>query len=273
MDLIKNVNKMANFNENTNSNSPKVLRVADVRKVYLITYSDADINIFDRRVFANAVVESFEAVTTAKVTQWACCMERHRAGNEHFHMCVLLDKLQRWLKVKKYLKEHFHIIVNFSGHDGYFTAFNYVIEEDSEFITSQNHPDAITRPKTANALKDLSRKKKSKSAKKHKKRLDNLDVAELILKQGVKSRTHLLALARAYKIQGETRLYEFVLNRGDKKVNELIQSVWDIESAKEMIDRAAKSRLQILRDELLKECICKGEWLTCALEILAKNGI
>ena len=70
-DLIKNVNKMADFYESTNSNSPQVLRVADVRKVYLITYSDADINIFDRGVFANAVVESFKAVTAAKVTQWA----------------------------------------------------------------------------------------------------------------------------------------------------------------------------------------------------------
>ena len=263
---------MANIDQN--GNSPQVLRVANVRKVYLITYSDADINIFDRKVFANAVLESFDAVTTAKVTQWACCMEQHRAGNKHFHMCVLLDKLQRWLKVKKHLKEHFHIIVNFSGHDGYFTAFNYVIEEDSEFITSENHPDAIARPKTANALKALSSKRRSKkSAKKQKKRLNNLDVAELILKQNVKSRTYLLALARAYKVQGETRLYEFVLNRGDKKVNELIQSVWEMESAREMIDRAAKSRLQILRDELLKACICKGEWLTCALEILAKNGI
>ncbi len=164
IDFIKHVNTMATINEY--NDGPRVLEVADVRKVYLITYSDADIKVFDRRIFANAVLESFEAVTSAKVTQWACCMERHRAGNKHFHMCVLLDKLHRWLKVKKYLKDNFGIIVNFSGHEGYYKAFNYVIEEDSE----------------------------------------------LILKQKVKQ-----ALARAYKIQGETRLYELFSTGGIKR--------------------------------------------------------
>ena len=53
----------------------------------------------------------------------------------HFHMCALLSKLQRWSKVKTYLQEHENIVVNFSEHPGYHTAYQYVIKEDSQALT------------------------------------------------------------------------------------------------------------------------------------------
>ena len=98
----------------------------EVRKVYLLTYSQADTEWFNRESFAKIVTTAFQAVTTALIIQWACCMEHHMDAGVHFNMCVLLSKLQRWKKVKKYLQEHGNIAVNFSGHSGYHTVYQYV---------------------------------------------------------------------------------------------------------------------------------------------------
>ena len=78
-----------------------VIAIDSVRKVYIITYSNADTDAFDRHSFAHAVVAAFEENTTSKVLQWACCMESHKEGGFHFHMCILLNRSQRWLKVKR----------------------------------------------------------------------------------------------------------------------------------------------------------------------------
>ena len=63
-----------------------------VKKVYLIAYSNANTEAFDREKFSSAVVESFQSATTSAVIQWACCMEQHKNGSYHFHMSVLLER-------------------------------------------------------------------------------------------------------------------------------------------------------------------------------------
>ena len=70
---------------------------------------------------------------------------------------------------------------------------------------------------------------RGKSLKNAKKRLTNLDVSSIITSNGIDSKLHLLALAKKKQTDGDSRLYEFVLNRGEKRVNELIQSVWAME--------------------------------------------
>ena len=64
-----------------------------------------------------------------------------------------------------------------------------------------------------------------------------------------------------------------MLNRGDKKVNDLLHLVWEMETAKEKQERAQLTRLELLREQLHNMCVCSGEWLDCALEILSNNGI
>ena len=64
----------------------------NVRKEYLLTYSKADTGRFDRESFAKVVIRAFEAVATAFIVQWACCMEHHNDEDVHFHMCGLLSK-------------------------------------------------------------------------------------------------------------------------------------------------------------------------------------
>ena len=96
----------------------------NVRKVYLLTYSKADTERFDRESFAKAVTRAFEVVATAFIVWWACCMEQHKNEGVHFHKCVLLNKIQRWSMVKRYLQEAGNVVVHFSGHAGYYTAYH-----------------------------------------------------------------------------------------------------------------------------------------------------
>ncbi len=249
-----------------NAQNPSRLRTDEVMKVYLITYSHANTDIFNRQSFADAVVKAFGEITTTQVIQWACSIENHKEGGVHFHMCVLLNKLQRWNKVKIHLHNQLKIVVNFSGHLGYDTAYNYCIKEDGNFVTSGNHPERVSAPKTGKATK-------AKNRKAMKKRLSNLQVSNVILKNRIHSRVHLLAYAKAQSSKGDTSLYEFILNKGTKKCHELLEAVWEMEGAKEKIDRASLSRLQILKQQLQQNCVCEGEWLHCAQEILEKNGI
>ena len=182
----------------------------DVRKVYLLTYSQADTVRFNRESFAKSVTTAFQAVTTALIIQWACCMEHHMDVGVHFHLCVLLSKLQSWKKVKKYLQEHGHIVVNVSGHSGYHPAYQYVTKQDTQGLRSENHPAASAVPKTSSAIQNRSSHKTGKDAQK--KRLSTLEVSNIIVSYSIDSKLHLLALAKKRKTNGDSRLYEFVLN-------------------------------------------------------------
>ena len=102
--------KMANSSRNAD---PHKIGGKDVSKVYLITYSSANTDVYDREKFSDMIVKCFEVVTTAKISQWACCMEQHKVNGYHFHMCILLDKLQKWLKVKNYVQQKYGIVINF----------------------------------------------------------------------------------------------------------------------------------------------------------------
>ena len=50
---------------------------------------------------------------------------------------------------------------------------------------------------------------------------------------------------------------------------------WEIAHSQETLIRSTMTRTEVLRDvaENQENCICSGQWLDCALEILLKNGI
>ena len=193
------------------------LNSKDIRRVYLITYSRADTEWFNRESFAGTVITAFQAVTTALIIQWTCCMEHHMDAGVHFHMCFLLSKLQRWMKIKTYLQEHENIIA-FSGHNRYHTAYQYVIKQDIQVLRSENHPALVATPKTLLAAQ--KRTGKSTSGKRgraaQKKHLSNIEVSSIIVSNSIDSKLHLFAVAKKRKIDGDSRLYEFVLNKGKK---------------------------------------------------------
>ena len=87
----------------------------------------------------------------------------------------------------------------------------------------------------------------------------NTEVASIVLQQKIHGRLELLALANSMTQQGDSRLYDFVLNRSQKKVNKLVETVWEVETANEKIARSNLSRIDVLREQLISACICEGE--------------
>ena len=281
-----------------------------VRQVYLITYSQANQARFPtRESFVEAVLFSFNG-TPAKVVQWCCCLERHAVTGIHYHMAVKLNKNQRWLQSKNSLLEKFGISVHFSAiHANYYSAWQYVTKEDSGFIQSLGHPDLSNYhpPRTILAsVANHSRRRKKKSLaldevagdtlcdndeaelesvdqgehfvnseKRKKKRMSSYELSEIVVAKRIKTRTELLALAREQKLEGKTDIAEFIINRGSKVVAEILESAWEMEDAQKTLERQRKSRLQLLQEARLGECVenCHGDWLICAREVLERNGV
>lgn len=283
--------------------TPSELGKRQVRTVYLITYSQADVNAFPSRShFANAICESFEECegSSADVVQWVCSMEKHkkrRRGQSgfHFHMAVKLSKLKRWLPVRRYLEEHHGIQVNFSNkHGNYYSAWQYVTKEDTGAIFSEGHPDLTNgAPQTMAASEARSQRntqatqgneecpatqpeaESKKNTLRSRKRLSAFDVSEIAVVKGIKTRTGLLALANIQKKEGKTDLAEFIVNRGAKVVDEAIETGWEMNNAEEKLERLQKTRLELLAVARNGECAdeCDGRWLECAEDILSRNGI
>ena len=174
----------------------------------MVTYSKANTIVFDREKFSFAIVQSFQSATRSVVLHWAYCLEQHKNGCYHFHIAVLLDRAQRWMKVKICIKDNYNIIVKFSGHPGYYSAYTYVTKEDKAVVRSPNHPTRIVEPRTASAIRARAGKGRKKW-----KRMPSTEVANIVLQQEIHGRLELLAHANSRTQQGDSRLCDFVLNR------------------------------------------------------------
>ena len=120
--------------------------------------------------------------------------------------------------VNRYLQEVENVVVHFSSHAGYYTAYQYVTKEDTEVLRSKSHPSSVAAPKTLLAIQKCTAKATSqKNARAARKGLTNLETSSIITSNGIDSKLHLLALARKRKTDGDRKLYEFVLNRGEKR--------------------------------------------------------
>ncbi len=125
---------------------------SSVRSVYLVMYSQADLQKFpSRNEFASAVVTSFES-GSAKVKHWCCSRESHVDGGQHYHLALKLQRSQRWLHSKRYLEQNFGIAVNYSSiHYNYYSAWQYVTKEDTQYEESTGHPRLNNEPRTSKA--------------------------------------------------------------------------------------------------------------------------
>ena len=72
------------------------------------------------------------------------------------------------------------------------------------------------------------------------------------------------------KAEGKTDLAEFVFNRGNRVVEEVIATSWEMENASDVIERNKLTRLELLEKALEDPCVdqCNGQWLQCANQIL-----
>ena len=71
-------------------------------------------------------------------------------------------------------------------------------------------------------------------------------------------------------MEGKTDLAQFIVNRGNKSVEEAIRMGWEIEDSEETLRRQQMSQMEILHGALAGNCTenCNGRWLYMALDIL-----
>lgn len=69
--------------------------------------------------------------------------------------------------------------------------------------------------------------------------------------------------------------FPFCCCKGRKKVEEIIDQTWELETAPQALERSKLERLTILEAALAEGCSCDedGDWQTQAKQILANNGI
>ena len=271
------------------------------RRTYLITYSQINKDIFpSRESFGNCVSEYFDSGSgKVQVEHWVVCKENHKDGGEHYHMAIKLSGPKRWLSVKNKIYNNHGVSVHFSeSHDNYYSAYKYLLKTDNNVFKSSNHPnlDEIGSPVTKKCIQTYRNKRKSINSEKHKyadtvvdngackekksknrkiMSLSNLEVADFLLTHKIRTSKQLFAVANEQKNEGKKELANFVLSRSSKCLNELIENAWQMQSAEYEIQRAKKSRIELLRECGDGDCVegCNGLWLKCAFEVLNNNYV
>ena len=270
------------------------------RRTYLITYSQADTDVFPTRKGFGEMIERYfngTGETKTKVQYWACCLENHQAEGVHYHVSLKLSHSKKWKKVKEDIHRKEKISVHFSDyHSEYISAYRYVCKNDSDVYHSGEHPDLkeITTSKTSKCTIAYRQSRKrvrelstvaeqptqsnavaEQPVQKKPRRLSNLDVSDFLVKHEVKNSTQLFALAKTRKDDGQSDLANFVLSRSSKSLNELIENTWKMEQAPSELQRELASRHDLLKKADEKDCIegCNGVWLECALEVLRNNNV
>ena len=94
MDLLRACDNKESSSEGSESLCG-VLGGKEVRRVYLLTYSQANLDLFlSSKEFALAVIKSFTKCN-AKILHWCCCWQKHQKAGEHYHQAQKLDR-NRW---------------------------------------------------------------------------------------------------------------------------------------------------------------------------------
>ena len=144
----------------------------------------------------------------------------------------------------------------------------------------------MSSPKTTKCVQALRKKRRAQSANATDnnkqatthpakiRRLSNLEVSEFITRNNIKNEDELYAVAFTQKEQGKKDLANFVVSRSQKSLSDLFESTRRIERANAIVQRARMNRMDLI-DNALKEdnCVCGGEWFTCANQVLVRNGI
>ena len=275
------------------------------RRSYLVTYSQADLNIVStKKEFAEKVVNAFTQ-GKVKVIQWAACEELHEDLNPHFHMVLKLNQPCGWKGAKTRLQDE-GIVVHFEdGHAMYNAGYQYVCKEDPAVLHSEKHPRLFnlhTSDVSTAAAVTANMKQRSKrtvtvttdtneagevttrekvvdvvEAKQSKKvpRLTTDDVSEVIVEQNIKDVTELLALAQERRDEGQRDLSSYVLRHGKAKIAETLDLTWAMRSAADDVKRKAMTRLEILSECGEEDCVdgCGGKWYDLAVKVLTDNDV
>ncbi len=282
---------------------PPYLTANDPHRVYIITYSQADRQIFPtRQAFGVACVAAFGG---GHVIKYFCSvMEPHENGGFHYHVAILLSESKRWKYARDYLEKTFGVNVNFSSspqdHPFYEGAYMYVTKWDKNFFhghVQEKHPKkceldggkrgAIMRKANTASKKsahnrrrekDAEQEKKKEEKQKRRKRMDKLDVVDFIIESNIETDEELLSAGKSRRDEyGDRDMLLFLTNLGEKGRRDILRDAWKTKTSTEVVELRSKSRMDIIREVLsnLDNCVCsqKGMWLVLALDVCEKNHL
>ena len=276
-----------------------------LRRSYLVTYSRSNMVKFPtRESFAELLCRAFKE-NGGRISHWACCLEHHKDGKEHYHSLVKLDNLKRWLPVKDFLQEKANIVVNFGTNStgGYHVGYKYIAKFDKNILHSDPHPNLtpLAYPRTQKALSKYmdncaKRKEKqmldeSESGKKlncscqndgrkrqklaTSKGLSMKVVGKFIFENGIRDVESFRKIAIARKNEGEEDLFDFIANNTSNSVSDLIGRMHGVKRTS--LDHAdvKPSPMETLQMAATENCEdgCNGKWLQYAKDILQRNDI
>ena len=193
------------------------------RRAFLITYSRANMLLFPtRQTFAEAMLAALRENGTEEPLCWACGLEEHKDGAQHYHLAVKFQKERKWLSAWNYMRANYHVTVNFAEKSKmYIAAYRYVTKSDPNPLLSDGHKplDAIAQPRTAKCVSASSRAAASRrrsredasdegsgpavSKKIRASRLTNGEVSEFIYANDIKTVVGLEAFAKKRFDEGE----------------------------------------------------------------------
>ena len=139
------------------------------RRTYLITYSQVDLLKFSSwEEFGKSIKTHFNKRSLkVKVQHWACSLEKHQNGGNHYHVALKLTGPKRWKSVKESIISSEGIVVNFSEqHDNYHSPYWYICKEDTLVHHRKHHPNLenISSPRTKKSAKAYRDSCKPKSS-------------------------------------------------------------------------------------------------------------
>ena len=237
----------------------------DLRRVYLITYSNADKKLFPtKKSFAKACEEAFGG--GKRVSFYAACEETHQDGRPHYHVSIKLTQGQRWGTAKGRLLDK-GAVVHFSEGpphvDGkYAWAYRYVCKSHPSPCHTPNHPqlqkicsDAHKTQAATSAKKRKFEEKKQKGGdEKKSKKLRTEDVADYCRKNSIKTLNELLADAETRHVNGDNTLRSFIFSRSMKGLSDMLDMTWRMSNAVAIIHNLKRPRMEVLKEAAEADC-------------------
>ena len=101
---------------------------------------------------------------------WACSLEKHHNGRNHYHVAFKLTGCKCWKSVKETITSSEWIVVNFSDqHYNYYSAYLYICKDDTSVHHSKHHPNlenisSARTKKSTKAYRDFRKDKSSDSS-------------------------------------------------------------------------------------------------------------
>ena len=200
------------------------------------------------------------------------------------------------------------MVLHFSDkHPSYISAYRYVAKEDEDIVKfPDDHPDLtiLSSPKTSKGIQANKGKRRSSAAARRQlnqqpapgpsSRDTDLDfapvadsvpsskrpklslvlVTDFILENSIKSRRDMWAHATARRENGDDDLVNFMIQRPNRVLDELIQKSWEMTGARVSLQEENTSSIDIIRSGATGQCVMEGcTWFMMALQLMRWNHV